>query len=150
MINKIFFDLHVQFPDETSIRYITSPLFARFYTKYHSIPDSDDITTFDSDDEIWLSCDYDLNINITKFCISNHNRIMRMNEDYPLEEYSGDNQFVKIRNACESEDRIDAKIYKWVLKKIKTFYNETFGKRIDETIQIMPKVLLNLILNYLI
>ena len=151
-INKIFFDLYIQFPNDDAINMINKPLFARFYTKHHytsSDGHDQDLMNFDYSDEIWLSCDNNMNINISKFYVD-VGEDTELIEQYHLENYPGDDQFTDLRRMCESEDKIEAKIYKWVLKKVKTFYNDTFGKRIDETIQIFPRVLLNLVLNYLI
>ena len=149
-IYKIFFDLHIQFPNEYIIDSVHSPLFARFYTTTHNTNYDEDWTTFEYDDEIWLTCDNDMNISIINYYMKT-NEEMDLVVHQVLENYENyDDQLIRIKEQSKSVDKIDAKIYKWAFKKIKKFYHDTFGREIDETIKILPKTLLNIILMYII
>lgn len=157
IIYKIYFDLYVKIGD--SHRTMTdSPLFARFYTKHHHILEDENDTDleFDEQHEAWLSCDNNMKIRMDIFYLTGIKN-MYINHDYKIEEFydeekAGDDQFAKLKEACDDEDYDDVsrRIYKWAYKKIKTYHRDNHGKEIDKAIGNSPKVLIDLITNYLI
>lgn len=142
---KIWLDLFVNLG--TDLFNTNQPLFLRYYTKHHLTQDVK--TNFDTNNEVWLSCDYDMTIRIAKITIDpNHGSLE--SKDMDNFEDSGDEQFAKLKNKIiDNRDDVERRIYKWVYKKIKLFSTQIHDKEID-TQTLLPNVLITLILNYLV
>src|SRR5271165_6349502 len=143
--NKILYDIYSDLYVTHKLykqNMIDSPLFARY----------SDASKIDIDREIWLSCDYNMNLDVIMMtAISPRGRrdfgVMIRKLQYDSKEF---NDLIRYGSHYVTNEFLKSFMSDWVYPKIKEFHTNTHGKEIANHLNFIPASLIKLILTYTI